>query len=150
MFNPGPSNASTRFLRNSSPVISYNFFTSSKLNVHPSDVPFGSENAFVPQSSRSPEGPSVVHAAGIPNPRSDSVSPPNAEPVPGVTFGLHIPSPRKSIIRSSSDNCAINSSMVILSWYTSANLYPLSPVYSIAGISSMRSYGPNVRFGTCV
>ena len=120
MFNPGPSNVSTRFNRSSSPVISYNWRTSSQLNVHPSSVPFGRENAFVPQSIRIPDGPSDAHSAGILNFLKDGVSPANAAAVPGVTFGLHMPSPRNSIIRSSSDNCATNVSMEIFLSYTSS------------------------------
>ncbi len=72
------------------------------------------ENAFVPQSIRIPDGPSAQHAAGIPKDRRDSVSPPNADAVPGVTFGLHIPSPRNRHIRSSSLSCPINISMEIV------------------------------------
>ena len=93
-----------RFLRSSKPNILYSSSTNGVLNVHPKDVPFGRENAFVPQSIRIPDGPSAQQAAGTPNACKLSVIPPNAAAVPGVTFPLHIPSPRNMLIKSSSES----------------------------------------------
>ena len=66
---------------------------SSVLNVHPIAVPFGKENAVVPQDIRIPDGPSAQQATGIPKCSNAFVVPPKADAVPAVTFGLHIPSP---------------------------------------------------------
>ena len=128
MFIPGPRRESILFRRSSLPVISYKSLTSSVLKVHPSAVPFGREKAFVPQSMRIPEGPSAQQPTGIPSAFMDSVTPPNAAAVPGVTLGLHIPSPRNIAIRSSSLICAIKFSIDTLPSSTSTSLYPLSPV----------------------
>ena len=56
--------------------------TSSTLKVQPREVPFGSENAFVPQSIRIPDGPSEQHPTGIPSAVRPSVTPPKAAAVP--------------------------------------------------------------------
>ena len=128
MFIPGPRRESILFRRSSLPVISYNAPTSSTLKVQPREVPFGRENAFVPQSIRIPDGPSEQQPTGIPSAVRPSVTPPKAAAVPAVTFGLHIPSPRNIAIRSSSLICAINSSMETFLSSTSTSLYPLSPV----------------------
>ena len=129
MFIPGPNKVSTLFLRSSSPTFSNNSSASSKLKEQPIAVPFGMENAFVPQSIRIPEGPSAQQAMGIPLFRRDSVTPPNADAVPGVTFGEHIPSAWKRQISSSSESCEINAFRSALPLYTSTREMPVSPVY---------------------
>lgn len=59
---------------------------------------------------RSPDGPSVTHASGIPNRCSNSVSPPIAPPVPTLSFELFIPSPCDIHAMSKSPGCAAKSS----------------------------------------
>ena len=122
MLIPGPSRASTLLRLNSRLVMLYSSSTSSSLNVQPRRVPFGREKAFVPTSNLSPDGPSVVQAAGIPKALKLSVRPPKAEPVPGVTFGEDMPSPLNKLAKSSLESWAINSSSEILLLYTSDNL----------------------------
>ena len=99
-------------------------------------MPFGSENAFIPESSLIPDGPSSQHTDGILCAIKFGDTPANADAVPAVTRELPIPSPRTKHARSSSSNCAINSSMVALPSLTSRSVIPLSPVTGISSGSS--------------
>ena len=132
MFIPGPSRQSTLLYAISSPASENSSYTSSVLNVEAIRVPFGRLNAFVPQSSLIPDGPSDVQQLGMPKSISDCETPANADVVPGVTFGLPIPSPRIMQARSLSESCAINSSIVFFPLFTSASFMPLSPVCGIS------------------
>ena len=132
MFIPGPKRQSTLFSAISKPVNSKSSVTSSGLNVEAIIVPFGRLKAFIPQSSRIPEGPSAQHTHGIPKLLRLSVTPPKAEAVPAVTFGLPMPSPRIIQARSLSESCAMNSSIVLLLYLTFLSFIPLSPVYGIS------------------
>ncbi len=76
--------------------------------------------------------------------------PPKAEAVPGVTLGLLMPSPLTIAASSSSDSCAINSSMEALLSYTSLKEMPRFPVcFILSGILfCIRSFNDIVCFGT--
>ncbi len=150
MFIPGPKRESILFSRSSHPAISKSALLRGRLKVHPRAVPLGMENAFVPQSIRIPEGPSEQPAAGIPSFKSPSLTPPKAAAMPGVTRGLHMPSPLNMVISSSSLICATNSSMDALPSRTSTSCQPLSPVKGISAgrFAISRSLGFTVRTGT--
>ena len=100
--------------------------------MHASKVPLGINVAFAPVSIRIPDGPSVPQATGIPNSSRDSVTPPNAQPVPPVTLGLFIPSPIAIHAKSSSENCATKSSIEFSPFLTFISFMPLSPVQGIS------------------
>ena len=136
---PGPKSASILLESISIPRYVYSSSTISTLNVDARHVPLGRENAFLPESSLIPEGPSVQQSVGTPFSLSSLVMPPKAAAVPRVTLGLPIPSPLIMRQRSSSVSWATNSSMVFLPCFTSASLMPLSPVWGISGMTrSMR------------
>ena len=128
MLRPGPSSVSMRFFLSSRPCIANSSSFSSSLNVQASSVPFGRLNAIEPQSMRMPEGPSEQQAVGMPKSSRFCVTPPNAPPVPAVTFGEFMPSPRMRQMRSSFGICAMNSSRPALPSNTSPSLRPLSPL----------------------
>ena len=79
-----------------------------------------------------------------------SETPPNAAAVPGVTFRLHMPSPRTIAARSSMESWAINASIVHFPVRTSFNSSPWSPVYGIGAGSEeiIRSFMLTVLVGT--
>ena len=124
IFIPGPRRASILFFTISIPVKEYSFSTSAVLKVLASSVPLGRLNAFMPLSSRIPDGPSEQQPQGMPKCASSSDTPPKAAAVPGVTFGLPIPSPRMIQLKSSSLNCATKASMDTLPSFTSIRRYP--------------------------
>ena len=115
-------------MRTSAPSQSKSSLTRTRLKVQARQVPEGMENAIAPVSMRIPLGPSEQHAAGSPNRTRLSVRPPNADAVPGVTLGEHMPSPRVKHARSSSESWARNASMVTFPSATSLRRYPRSPV----------------------
>ena len=92
------------------------------MNVQASKVPPGRLNALVPQSIRRPDGPSVQQPAGMPKYVRFGVRPPKAAAVPGVTFGLDMPSPFTMWHKSRSDSCARNSSIETMPRFTSSSL----------------------------
>ena len=67
----------------------YSLVFNSLLNEHPHRVPFGSENAFIPESSLIPDGPSSQHTDGILCAIKLGDTPANADAVPAVTIWHH-------------------------------------------------------------